>query len=114
MHLFGHSRPHLSSICYYLQSLLANDFRLLWALGVCAVHRRIDPRERSGQALEIDFFQLGRESQGLVYPECSLKGGRAWNLSIYVLLIRGFFSLEGKFFPARKEHSWGATQQGLL
>ena len=84
MHSFGYSRPHLSSICHYCPSLLASDFGLLWILGICAAHGQIDPRERSGQALEIDFFHLGRESQGLIYPECSLKGGRAWNLSIYM------------------------------
>lgn len=96
MHPFGYSRPHLSSICYYLQYLLANDFGLLWGLGICAAHGRIDSRERSSQALEIDFFQLGRESRGLVYPECSLRGGRAWNLSIYVPLTQRFL------FPGRK------------
>lgn len=113
VHSFGYSGPHLSSVCHYHPSLLANDFGLLWALGICAAQRGTDPRERSGQTLEIDFFHLGRESQGPVYSECSLKEGRGTWVCMSSWLRR-FSSLQGKFFPARREHSWGATQRGLL
>lgn len=95
VHSFGYSGPHLSSVCHYHPSLLANDFGLLWVLGICAAQRGLDPRERSSQTLEIDFFPLGRESQGLVYPECSLKEGRAWNLR-YVCPLDSKVSLPWK------------------